>query len=149
MKNVLLLAHLFSLIIGGLIYVLFRDSSLIFFGWIDQLGGRSLIQNIQVSTLPLGKSFPNWVIYSLPDGLWLFSYVCLMLYLWRRSLTRIGLIWVFLLPFLAICHELAQLTNLIIGTFDPMDLIFYCLATVLPFVFFKKTFNLVKTTKQP
>ncbi len=147
MKNVLLLGHLFSLVIGGLIYVLFRDSSLIMFGWIDKLGGSSLIENIQASTLPIGKSFPAWLVYSLPDGLWLFSYVCLMLYLWRKSLTRIGLIWVFLLPVLAICHELAQLTNLMIGTFDPIDLLFYGLATILPFVFFKKTFNLVKTTQ--
>jgi hypothetical protein len=147
MKNPLLLAHLFSLFTGGYIYILFRDSSLLLFGWIEKLGAGSMTVIVREQTLPFGNSLPQWVLFSLPDGLWLFSYVCFTLYLWQNSLTKSALLWVFFLPVLAILHEFAQLIEIMDGTFDPLDIFFYCIATSLPFVLFRKRINLVKTHK--
>jgi hypothetical protein len=148
MKNPLLLAHLLTLFIGGYIYILFRASSLILFRWIESLGGGSIIAVLQEKTIPFSETLPKWVLFSLPDGLWLFSYVCFALYVWQNSLTKSALLWVFILPTLAILHEFAQLFHVINGTFDLIDLLFYCIATALPFALFRKRINLVKTHKR-
>lgn len=137
----LLLSSIVSLLIGGCIYLLFRDPSLIFFGWIDDLGFLNEVKAWQLTTAPLKSVLPEWILFSLPDGLWLFSYVCLMLHLWRKSMPWPGLIWTLALPTLAVLFELIQSMVDTLGTFDWLDLLFYLMASIIPFVLFKKKIN--------
>lgn len=64
------------LFLGGSIYILFRPKSLQMFNWIDNLGLTNLVNRLRedVSELSLG----HITLYSLPDGLWLASYIIMV-----------------------------------------------------------------------
>ena len=127
-----------TLILGSLIYVFFRTTTLRMFCWFGQLNILSFIDRFRVSTLFLKNYLPNWFLYSLPDGLWIFSYLSLALYIWKNELKSENLFWIFSIPIIAIGSEIGQLIKIIPGTFDIIDLIIYVLGTILPFIIFKK-----------
>ena len=131
MKKQLLFGHLLTLIIGGLIYISFRTDSLLMFKWFAALSLDSQIENLRDTTFTIREHLPNWFLFSLPDGLWVFSYVTLTLLIWGNSINKRNLFWVFLIPFIAISSELLQLFNIAPGTFDAIDLIFYIIRGTL------------------
>ena len=83
------------------------------------------------------KYLPEWVVYSLPDGLWVFSYVTLISAIFGNKIygNIYGVIFL-ILPMTAILSELAQLFKLLQGTFDLVDLLCYTLGTFLPVFIF-------------
>lgn len=139
--NKLIFGSLFSLFLGTTIYILFRSSTLKVFSWLDLLGINILDSNIRKSAMSVSDNIPDWVLLSLPDGLWLFSYVCLMLYIWKNSVTIQNLFWISIIPVIAVGSEIAQLFGLVLGTFDLMDLLLYMLGGVLPLLIFKNSIN--------
>lgn len=144
MKKQLLIGHFLTLIVGGLIYISFRVDSLVMFRWFCSFSLKNLIDSLREMTLVYKSFLPDWLLYSLPDGLWVFSYVSLILLLWDNELSGLNIFWIFLMPILAIASELGQLLNLIPGTFDIIDLIFYILGTIMPLIIYNKqssTFN--------
>lgn len=79
--------------------------------------------------------FPDFIIYSLPAGLWIASYL-MMMYLTTKGYTRKSRLMLTLpLPITAIVLEFMQLLGLCIGTFDAYDLICY----TIPLIFFVKS----------
>lgn len=141
MKKILLICHLFTLIFGGLIYVSFRSYNLKMFRWFEFIGIDDLINSMRKITMNYNVLFPNWFLYSLPDGLWIFSYTCLMFYIWNNKVTLKNIFWIFIIPTSAIISELGQMTKYINGTFDILDLAFYFFGLLLPFILFKNSFN--------
>lgn len=141
MKSKLIFYHLFSLIVGSLIYILFRSSSLKVFSWLDLIGINILDSKIRKSALEISSHIPDWILLSLPDGLWLFSYVCLMLCIWGNSITIKNFFWITIIPTIAIASEIAQYFKLLQGTFDPLDLLLYALGGTLPLIIFKNSIN--------
>lgn len=139
--NKLIFGSLASLILGTSIYILFRSSNLKIFLWLDLLGINILDSSIRKSALSISPNIPDWVLLSLPDGLWLFSYVCLMLYIWKNSITVQNLFWISIIPAIAIASEVAQCFGILQGTFDPMDLLLYILGFMLPLLIFKDSIN--------
>lgn len=139
--NKLILGSLFSLTLGTSIYIFFRSSSLKVFSWLDSIGINILESNIRKSALAVSYNIPDWVLLSLPDGLWLFSYVCLMLYIWKNTITVQNLFWISIIPGIAIASEVAQCFGILQGTFDPMDLLLYILGFILPLLIFKNSIN--------
>ncbi|UQB67586.1 hypothetical protein [Epilithonimonas zeae] len=137
----LIFGSIASLILGTSIYILFRSSTLKVFSWLNYFGINILDSNIRKSALEVSKNIPDWVLLSLPDGLWLFSYVCLMLYIWKNSITIQNLFWISIIPAIAIASEVAQCFGILQGTFDPMDLMLYILGGVLPLLIFKNSIN--------
>lgn len=122
-------------LVGGLIYVTFRSETLVMFDWFHALGIDDLVSSLR----DLGASFlplPDWLLYSLPDGLWTLSYVLVMSALWdfdfHSHWKMFGLI-----PFIAISSEFLQLLGLIHGSFDWMDLFAYCFATIIGLIYCK------------
>jgi len=118
-------------ILGGLIYLIFRNESLIMFSWIEYLSMSNEINTIQNFRNII--SFPKWFIYSLPDGLWIFSYTAISLEVWKHSINNQNIFWIFSIPVIAVLSEFLQLSKIIPGTFDPADLIFYFLGIILSF----------------
>ena len=116
------------------------------FGWYDRLGLSNSISNLRDYSEPLIKDIPNWFMYSLPDGLWIFSYISLMLYIWKNSISRNSAIWIFIIPFIAIISEFGQLFKLVPGTFDIIDLLFYVLGIFLPLLIFNNSLNFKNQT---
>ena len=64
------------LLLGGLVYVIYREKSLLMFNWFDSIGISNEIDWLR--RLFQGEGIYGWVKYSLPDGLWRFR-ICLLL----------------------------------------------------------------------
>ena len=145
MKKQLLFGHLLTLILGGLIYISFRTDSLVMFKWFAALSLDTPIEYLRETTMTVNRLFPNWFLFSLPDGLWIFSYISLILLIWGNNINKRNLFWIFLIPFIAISSELGQLFNIIPGTFDPIDLTFYITGAISPFIIFTNNLLSFKT----
>lgn len=142
MKKQLIFGHISTLLVGGLIYLLFRTSSLKMFGWYKTIGLGEFTNGLRKLTIPFADKIPDWILFSLPDGLWTFSYVSLVLFIWNNSISKNNLFWILIIPTLAICSEIGQLLGFVPGVFDATDLLLYLLGMTLPFIFFKKSINL-------
>lgn len=85
----------------------------------------------------------NFMLYSAPDGLWLFALLEGLRYIWRENIFRKGVTWVFVVSIGAIGSEFAQYIHIIPGTFDSVDIAAYVLAITL-FILYHLNFR-----KQP
>ncbi|MEX2485432.1 MAG: hypothetical protein WED10_12755 [Brumimicrobium sp.] len=132
-REKLIYGHLLSLLTGSLIYLLFRSSTLKMFDWFNYIGIIEPIKSARTQTLEFSTYLPIWFKFSLPDGLWVFSYVCLLQLIWIDRNIKKSIPWILSIPIIAIFSEFGQLTNLVTGTFDPIDLLFYILGMILPF----------------
>lgn len=146
MIRALKIAALFiPVVVGGFIYIIFRTERLIMFHWFEYV---SLSHQINIlKNLRTIYSFPSWFIYSLPDGLWTFSYVAVSLQIWKFSITCQNVFWIFSIPISAVLSEFLQLFRLIPGTFDPIDIIFYLLGASIPYYLSKNNLNIKRYEK--
>ena len=117
------------LLIGCTIYLLFRPQNLLMFKIIDGIGGMSNVVSLRMYINH--NCFPDFIIYSLPAGLWTASYL-MMMYLTTKGYTRkLRLMLALPLPITAIVLEFMQLLGLCIGTFDVYDLICYIIPQIV------------------
>lgn len=114
---------------GAMIYILFRPTNLLMFKWLDSIGLKGFTNTIR----PNLSDIPEWNIYSLPDGLWLFSYCLFIGCLWNFEPKRCFYVLV-ILPIYAISHEIMQKVRFVSGTFDWIDLAAYLTAFVLGYI---------------
>ena len=131
-----------SLLIGGLLYVCYRTQTLVMFNWFSKLNILETINSFRYYTLPQKNKIPNWVLYSLPDGLWIYSYTSCMLIIWRYKIMNNNLLWIFGLPTIALLSEIAQYFNILQGVFDPIDVLCYTLGISLALVIQKSKINI-------
>ncbi len=117
------------LVMGGMIYLLFRDNSLLMFEWVRSVGLENSINYARENTSWLLIS--DWVKYSLPDGLWCASYILLMATIWSNKNFLIRFIWTITLPCVAVITEFLQLFGILIGTYDSFDLICYIIPILI------------------
>lgn len=95
-------------------------------------------------TYEWGSKLPNWLLYSVPDGMWIFSYVTLILAIWKNCITRENIFWLIVIPLVAVLSEFGQMAGIIPGTFDIIDVLLYVLGFLLPIFIFKKEITLNK-----
>ena len=136
MKRQIIIGHLFTLLLGGLVYISFRQDTLKMFRWFDSINLSAVISELRLLTLPLSDHLPNWFLYSLPDGLWIYSYLSVLLVVWDNVISKHNIHWLLLVPMIAIFSEIGQLFKIVPGTFDILDLIFYLGGSVLPILIF-------------
>jgi hypothetical protein len=136
MNRQIIIGHLFTLLLGGLVYISFRQDTLKMFRWFDSINLSAVISELRLLTLPLSDHLPNWFLYSLPDGLWICSYLSVLLVVWDNVISKHNIHWLLLVPMIAIFSEIGQLFKIVPGTFDILDLIFYLGGTVLPILIF-------------
>ena len=139
-RNLFLLSFL-TLLCGTLIYLLFRVSTLKVFSWLNFLGIDFVNFDLRKNSINFAPKIPEWFIFSLPDGIWIFSYVVLMISIWNFNVNKQSLFWLAIIPIIAIFSEIFQIFGIISGTFDIIDLSFYLLGFILPFVIFRKQLN--------
>ena len=116
------------LIIGGVIYLIFRSEGLFMFQWVNFLQMDSAIHCLREMSSPI--SIPYFIKYNLPDGLWISSYMITMDTIWRETSRIRKLVWCMSLPIIAIITEIMQLLNLLVGTYDFFDLLCYTIPTL-------------------
>jgi len=136
---------LLPIVTGGFIYILFRSDELLMFRWFKTIGIGRLIGTLRNIDFIKSAIIPGWIRYSLPDGLWIFSYVSLMFLIWGNKISKTSAIWIFILPVIAVLSEFGQLFKVVPGTFDYYDLATYLFSTLLPIILFKHIFTNLKT----
>jgi hypothetical protein len=121
-----------SIILGGFIYIMFRTDSLVMFGWFEQLGISEYIHDLRgngnISYTGAIRTFINTV----PGGLWTFSYSVFLLLIWNMEINSRNVFYFIFIPVAAIASEIFQLTGIISGTFDYLDIISYMSGAMLP-----------------
>lgn len=129
------------LFLGLLVYALFRQRDL----FLQDLLPSFL--NLEVARKAVADvALPEWMIYSLPDGLWLYAFNSFGWMIAKGNARRSA---IGLFPFfIAVFSEFAQYFHWICGTFCPVDLFFYFLSAFMAFTRSKSTatniFNYLK-----
>ncbi|MFO8193051.1 MAG: hypothetical protein R6U08_09905 [Bacillota bacterium] len=138
----LVINGIMPVVAGGLIYIIWRDKSIVMFQWFDAIhmsGITAVLRKISIQP-------PDWVIYSAPAGLWAYSFNFSLLYIWHDAECKIKYIWMILVPVAAVGLELGQLLGFVAGTFDIVDIIHYLIFIGLSFLAIKMTtVNRIKT----
>jgi hypothetical protein len=113
---------LISLIIGTAIYILFRSTDLLVFTWIENIGLGEEVNELRDWANPILPHLPEFILFSLPDGLWAFSFSASILLIWRNEKSK-KYLWLLVPILFAIIPEILQKFKLFPGTFDVYDLI--------------------------
>ena len=104
------------LLLAFVLYALFRTP--------DTIVNQVLLKLWPSKPGPFHLPYAQWVVYNLPGALWLYSF------LWASTWS--GRRWVSLFPLvLALGIELVQLLHITVGTFDPVDVMFYLVASLI------------------
>jgi hypothetical protein len=133
-KKLLVIIHcIIPIFLGGILYILFRSSELKMFKWFAFIGFDDEILSMRMNTLKFKNYIPDWLLYSLPDGIWVYSFTSVLLIFWDNDYKNLK-IWI-LIPFITgIIIEILQGLKLFRGTFDVLDLSFSIIAFVLSVV---------------
>lgn len=126
-----------SLVVGGVIYLAFRSLSLRMFDWCNTLGIMPLINDLRSMCDNIHPG--HFVLYNLPDLLWITSYLLFVNAIIPKSDRKVYLFWVLLMPTLAICHEIMQGIGVAAGSFDIIDLLFYIIPLIINFLIINQT----------
>jgi hypothetical protein len=134
MREIIATIHiLLPLIIGGMIYICFRSTDLLMFSWFDMIGLAENIPQLRERTFYLRGGIPDWVLYSLPDGAWVWSITSFYTFLWHRCSSFESTFWITLGLCLGLGGELGQGLGLVPGTFDIVDLLLIVLSFLVPY----------------
>ncbi|HUR31485.1 MAG TPA: hypothetical protein VMZ69_08620 [Saprospiraceae bacterium] len=122
-----------SLLLGALLYSATRSESIYLNQFVSQFGDGAVLRFFQ--KLIHNTDIPEWIIYSLPDGLWMFALILLILMLWDFKLNKGSFLWVIIAFFLGILFEALQGLHIVRGTFDIIDIYFILIAVILPILY--------------
>ena len=112
--------------LGTLIYILFRKDSLTIFTWINTISLLDEVTVLRDTLSSFKEKLPEIILYSLPNGIWVYSATYLMGKIWKNCLKDIKVwFWIFLPFVFGIAAELSQLIQLIEGYYCPYDMLFY------------------------
>jgi len=112
----------FAIFLGGIIYILFRPAEAIFFNWIHPVGLDNWFNIARHKSLSLNLYLPEWIVFSLPNGLWAFAYALLITCIWSGSKTFSRYFWMASIPLLVLGFEILQYARVIPGTFCMRDI---------------------------
>ena len=107
--------------IGGCIYLMQRTTGLLMFRIIDFLGMTDVVATLRTYAM----QWPEFVVFSLPGGLWSASYVLLADAVFAGQSNLIRLSWGSLIPMIGVVSELLQAMGLCPGTADWQDAVCY------------------------
>ncbi|SEA64928.1 hypothetical protein SAMN04487851_11043 [Prevotella sp. tc2-28] len=108
---------------GCFIYLLFRTKTLNIYHWCTFLGLSSFIDHERAWVSDW--NIPDFVRYSLPDGLYCAAYILIIDAIWKDDDSLIKHLVIALVPLVTITSEIFQYFGLVKGTFDLCDLLFY------------------------
>jgi hypothetical protein len=110
---------LLPLFFGGLIYICYRNENIVLFSWMQYF-------NINYTLLRLlyteNNLFVKFIIFSLPNGLWVLSGLLLLQVLIKDEKKLLSLYSIIFI-IISIIIEISQLYSFLPGTFDINDLI--------------------------
>lgn len=110
-----------NLIIGGLIYIIWRKDTLLMFSWFNKIGISSEINMIRNEYKDFYFFIPKWVIMSLPNALWFNCGLLFLSIIWQNN-DEEKIIWFVILFIIALGIEIGQLFHIISGVYDKNDM---------------------------
>lgn len=132
MKKIKYFLVLFPLLLGVIIYILYRSKNLYYYNIIHFLDINGYVIFARKIAFLYRRLLPNWVIYSLPDGLWLFSTGAILLLNRRRYFFHF--IWYSIIYLAMIIIEFIQKFygghGTTIGTYDKSDVLAFSWAYI-------------------
>ena len=134
MKSYIIISYVIGttiLLLGGLLYIAYRPLSLKMFQWFHMTESTPWLLKFR-SLVPHG--LPDWIIYALPDGLWVCSYVILIGVVWHFSVPEC-IPTALIIPLIGIVSELLQGVKLMPGVFDIADVTAYGLGTLTGIIY--------------
>ena len=137
------------LVIGCVIYLLFRTKTLYIYQWCAALGLSNVVDHIRFCVH--GLNTPDFIKFNLPDGLYCAAYILIMDAIWQNDNSSIKHFIITLLPVVTIASEVLQYYGLVNGTFDVLDLTCYFVPLLIYTAIIIKqpnTFNLSKKEKE-
>lgn len=134
-KKIQLICGIIIVLIGAVIYVLFRPTTLLIFHVFRALGIMGIINKLRA--MASGIHLPDFAIHCLPNALWVISYIILMDYLWKEKSDTTKLRWAVIVPVLGCVSEYLQLIHVVPGTFDIWDFICYCTPFIIYYIHLK------------
>lgn len=125
MGRLKLLSSFGLLLVGGLLYLLFRPRTLLLFCVADALGAASVVDGWRAAVADW--HLPAFAVHNLPGGLWAVSYMLIVDALlagrpWQARLAAVSVI-----PLAGAASELMQALHLLPGTPDVADAVCYLL----------------------
>jgi hypothetical protein len=108
---------------GAMLYLLLRSPSLLVFHWVDAIGMTNPLLTARGIVDPFRTWSPQWALYSLPDGLWVYAITACMAMIWRNGQGAVGQLWVWSGFALGAGSELGQAIGVVPGTFDLADFV--------------------------
>lgn len=120
-KGLILLLSFLSLWAGAMVYIYLRITEPVFIKFIEAAGLRNMFA--------VGKNFfsslnlPGWLLFTLPSGLWAFSYSILITGIWWSKNSWLKYFWIASILFLVVGWEVFQLLRIIPGTFSFGDIL--------------------------
>lgn len=124
---------------GCAIYLLFRSTTIALYRVSCAIGLGGVIDDARMQTTHW--DIPDFIRFSLPDGLYCLSYVILIDALWPVEGTSKA-IAASVIPTTAVIHEVGQGIGLIHGTFDTLDLCCYLVPWMLYLIYVHFNINL-------
>jgi len=121
--GIVIILSFITMAIGGTIYLLYRTSIPVFFHIINFAGFEEQLLELRQTTLSGSLFLPNWIVYSLPNGLWAFAYAIIIITIWWRSTSKQKYFWLVTIPVLVFGFEFLQLLGVRYGTFCWLDLL--------------------------
>ncbi|MCI5724359.1 MULTISPECIES: hypothetical protein [Fusobacterium] len=132
MKKIKFTLIFLPLILGILIYLLYRSRNLFYYNLIHYFDVNGYVVLARQTAKLYRKLFPTWSIYSLPDGLWLFSTGAA--FLLCRNHYLFHAIWYSFIYLLMIATEYVQKFygghGTAIGTYDKKDIVAFTAAYI-------------------
>ena len=130
-KNRYILLPFLAVFVGGFIYILFRPTEAGFLKWFGIVGTEDLLYAAREKSLSIYSFLPDWIVYSLPNGLWAFAYTIIVLRIWKGSNSIVKYFWFLSIPVLVFGFELLQLTGNVQGTYCWSDMLWGALGIIL------------------
>ena len=126
---------LFPLLLGSLIYVVWRSDHLLVFRWIAAVGLTASVEQMRESAPNIFNTLPQWCLFSLPDGLWAYSFVATMTLIWGRIKNVTTGMWISIAPLLGCGSEILQAFHYLPGTYETTDLVAYAVGSAFAYFF--------------
>lgn len=115
-----------ALFAGVVIYLVGRTETLVVFSWLRVLGLGSFVAALRVGTESVSVHLPDFVRYSVPDGLWVLSFsLAIQFVWWGYRLRGRALAWHTFPVLLGVGSEIGQMIGWVHGTFDLCDVVAY------------------------
>jgi hypothetical protein len=111
------------ILLGTLIYVIWRPLGLRVFQWADAVGIHAPVAALRLHGSRVRPHVPDFVLFSLPDGLWAYGFVASLCIIWPVPRPPAFRVWALLAAAAILGPEVAQGFGIVPGTFDVADLL--------------------------